>query len=194
MKENGLERFSGQNESLHRQHSCADVPHPGKVWVKMFSYLEPQPLWRQCNIGGTRPTYVSPHSKVRYRARGHRQEQPVPGQSVKVMLCKGKLWCYCVFKRTTACIPWKTDCEAAVSLRGQSGLRTHTASAEPQAAPWPKQPEHYLWSSEKIERPSVSRMCWATTYITSTRLFFRKKFFSRLFFLATSSSRESSIF
>lgn len=38
-----------------------------------------------------------------------------------------------------------------------------------------------LW---KKERPSVSRMCWATTYITSTRLFFRKKFFSRLFFFS----------
>lgn len=51
-----------------------------------FSYQRTPPPWRLCSIDGTRPTYVSRHSRVMHRARGHKLEQPRPEQ--QICLCE----------------------------------------------------------------------------------------------------------
>lgn len=59
-------------------------PHPERVLAEKFSCLEPRRLWRQCSIGGTRPTYESRHSRVKCPAQDRRQEQPKPEQQVQI--------------------------------------------------------------------------------------------------------------
>lgn len=54
------------------------LPRPGRVLAMRSSCLEPQPLWRLCSSGETRPTCGSQHSRARCPALGHRPEQPRP--------------------------------------------------------------------------------------------------------------------